>query len=60
MGDVKYMEKPLYCAFCGREKAFVDILVAGCMGACICDKCIESCDRILHDWRKRHEDGDGQ
>ena len=56
MGDVRYMERPLYCAFCGRERALVDMLVTGCTGVCICDECIDSSAKILRDWREQHKD----
>ena len=44
---VKRTQPPLYCSFCGKEKAEVGYLVAG-PSVFICNECIELCRDIGH------------
>ncbi len=36
-----------YCDFCGRVEGEVKFLVPSPTGACICDKCVEGCNRVV-------------
>ena len=45
LGVVDTSRKPLYCSFCGKEKADVGYLVAG-PTVFICNECVELCREI--------------
>lgn len=41
-----------YCAFCGRHKDFVAVLVAG-PKAYICDECVKQSQEVIDDFLKK-------
>lgn len=48
--EEKYVEPEKTCTFCDRPASQVKHLIEGNIFACICDDCIEECQRLL--WRQ--------
>ena len=39
-----------FCSFCGRDERKVSFLIPSPSGACICDRCVESCKEIIDEY----------
>lgn len=37
----------IHCSFCGKPESEFSHLIMGLDSACICDKCVEVCSRVL-------------
>ncbi|WP_344093453.1 ClpX C4-type zinc finger protein, partial [Nocardiopsis composta] len=37
----------LKCSFCGKGRRLVQRLIAGPVGVCICDECIDLCNELI-------------
>ncbi|NEE04288.1 ClpX C4-type zinc finger protein, partial [Phytoactinopolyspora halotolerans] len=41
--------EPLTCSFCGKSQKQVRKLIAGPVGICICDECVELCNELIEE-----------
>ena len=47
--DLGFDSNMLFCSFCGRLRQVVHNLIEGPDGIMICDECIETCYKLIHD-----------
>jgi len=45
----------LSCSFCGKQQDQVERLIAGPNGVYICDQCVDLCQEIIQEERKKRQ-----
>ncbi len=47
--DFNFTEDMIFCSFCGRLRQEVNKMIEGPDGILICDACVDTCHKIMHD-----------
>lgn len=48
-----YFDNKLHCSFCGITQDRVEVLIAGPNGVYICNECIDTCNKVLADQKRK-------
>lgn len=49
----QYLNKNIYCSWCDKSKKEVNFLIGGPRRQFICDTCLDHCQTVGHDFRKK-------
>lgn len=52
-GEMTDQDGRMHCSFCMRSEDEVQELLAGASGARICERCVDACNRIIAEHRRR-------
>lgn len=52
-GEMTDQDGKMHCSFCMRSEDEVQELLAGASGARICERCVDACNRIIAEHRRR-------
>ncbi|MBQ4136584.1 MAG: ATP-dependent Clp protease ATP-binding subunit ClpX [Clostridia bacterium] len=57
MANNKNDQKTMKCSFCGRSENEVSFIIPSPYGACICDRCVDTCYSIIGEEEKQSNKG---